>query len=92
MVWKYLFIKINSEIILTGRSKFIEYVDMNLGQLNLALKMIQEEYKITDSQVQILSRRMMADEREFERMWNLFRNRRMGKSDTFIELLRDLVN
>lgn len=64
---------------------------MNVGQLNLALKMIQEEYKLSDSQIQIISRRMMADDKEFERMWNLFKNRRVGKVDTFIELLRDLV-
>lgn len=65
---------------------------MNLGHLNLALKMIQEEYKLTDSQLQIISRRMMADDREFERMWNQFRNRRTGKVDTFAELLKDLLN
>lgn len=65
---------------------------MNVGQLNLALKMIREEYKLSDAQVQIISRRMMADEREFERMWNLFKNRRVGKVDTFADFLRDLLN
>lgn len=65
---------------------------MNVGQLNLALKMIREEYKLSDSQVLIISRRMMADEREFERMWNLFKNRRVGKVDTFADFLRDLIN
>lgn len=65
---------------------------MNLGQLNLALKMIKEEYKLSDSQVQVLSRRMMADDREFDRMWTLYKNRRNGKTDTFLELLRDLLN
>ena len=65
---------------------------MNLGQLNLALKMIKEEYKLSDSQVQVLSRRMMADDREFDRMWNLYKNRRNGKTDIFLELLRDLLN
>jgi len=63
---------------------------MNLGQLNLALKMIKEEYKLSDSQVQVLSRRMMADDREFDRMWTLYKNRRNGKTDIFLELLRDL--
>ncbi|MBA2403486.1 MAG: hypothetical protein H0V66_01835 [Bdellovibrionales bacterium] len=65
---------------------------MNLGQLNLALKMIQQEYKLTDAQVQIISRRMMADDREFERMWHMFKHRRQGKTDTFIELLRELLS
>jgi hypothetical protein len=66
--------------------------NMNVGQLNLALKMIQEEYKLTDSQVQVISRRMMADDREFERMWTHFRNRRLGKVDSFKELLKDLLS
>lgn len=65
---------------------------MNLGQLNLALKMIREEYRLSDSQVQTLSRRLMADDREFERMWKLFKNRRTGNVDTFLELLKDLLN
>ena len=78
----------------TGRflSNSIQYENMNLGQLNLALKMIKEEYKLSDSQVQVLSRRMMADDREFDRMWTLYKNRRNGKTDTFLELLRDLLN
>jgi hypothetical protein len=65
---------------------------MNLGSLNLALKMIKEEYKLSDSQILILSRRLMADDREFERMWNLFKNRRTGNTDTFSELLKDLLS
>jgi hypothetical protein len=64
---------------------------MNLGHLNLALKMIQEEYKLSNAQLQIISRRMMADDREFERVWNLFKNRRTGKSDTFADTLRELL-
>jgi hypothetical protein len=54
--------------------------------------MIKEEYKLSDSQVQVLSRRMMADDREFDRMWTLYKNRRNGKTDIFLELLRDLLN
>jgi hypothetical protein len=64
---------------------------MNLGHLNLALKMIQEEYKLSNAQLQIISRRMMADDREFERVWTLFKNRRTGKSDTFADTLRELL-
>jgi hypothetical protein len=66
-------------------------VVMNFGQLNLALKLIQEEYKLSESQVLILSRRMMADEREFDRIWNLFKSRRSGKVDSFLETLKDLL-
>jgi hypothetical protein len=65
---------------------------MNLGQLNLALKMIQEAYKLSDSQVQIVSRRLMADDREFEKVWTHFKNRRTGKVDSFLELLNELID
>lgn len=65
---------------------------MNLGHLNLALKMIQEEYKLTNDQIQLLSRRMMADDKEFERMWGQFKNRKLGKVDTFRELLSELLS
>ena len=64
---------------------------MNLGHLNLALKMIQEAYKLTDSQMLIISRRLMADDREFERVWTHFKNRRTGKVDSFVELLSELL-
>ena len=65
---------------------------MNLGHLNLALKMIQEEYKLSNAQLQIISRRMMADDREFDRVWSLFKNRRTGKIDTFADTLSELLN
>lgn len=65
---------------------------MNSGQLNFALKMIQEEYKLNDSQIIILSRRLMADDREFEKVWTQFKNRRQGKNDTFVDMLRELLS
>ena len=67
-------------------------VSLNLGQLNLALKMIQEEYKLSAAQIEILNRRLLADEREFERMWGLFKARRPGKVDIFLETLRELLS
>lgn len=65
---------------------------MNLGQLNFALKMIQDAYKLSEPQVQILSRRMMADEKEFDRVWSHFKERRIGNGDTFRELLVELLS
>ena len=64
---------------------------MNFNQINLALKMIKEEYRLTEAQMETLQRRLMADEREFERMWAVFKSRRPGKVDVFIETLRDLL-
>jgi len=65
---------------------------MNLGQLNFALKMIQDAYKLSEQQVQVLSRRMMADDKEFDRVWNHFKNRRIGNADTFREMLLELLS
>lgn len=65
---------------------------MNEGQFSLAMKMIKEDYKLEDHQVQILSRRLMADDREFERLWSAFKNRRLGSVDTFRDLLRELLS
>lgn len=64
---------------------------MNTGQFSLALKMIQEDYKLDDSQMQVLSRRLIADDREFDRLWKAFKARRLGNSDSFIDLLRELL-
>ena len=65
---------------------------MNLGQLNFALKMIQDAYKLSAQQVEILSRRMMADDKEFDRVWAQFKNRRIGNEDTFREMLVELLS
>jgi hypothetical protein len=54
--------------------------------------MIQEEYKLSAAQIEILNRRLLADEREFERMWGLFKARRPGKVDIFLETLRELLS
>ncbi len=64
---------------------------MNFNQMNLALKMIKEEYRLTEAQMETLQRRLMADEREFDKMWNVFKSRRPGKVDVFIETLRELL-
>lgn len=64
---------------------------MNFNQMNLALKMIKEEYRLTEAQMETLQRRLMADEREFDRMWSVFKSRRPGKVDVFIETLRELL-
>ena len=64
---------------------------MNLNEFNLALKMIQDDYKLTPQELERLSRRLMADDREFERLWALYKRRRTGKTDVFIEGLKELL-
>ena len=65
---------------------------MNLNQFNLALKMIQDDYKLSDEQLKILTTRLLADEREFDRMWSVYKKRRQGKEDIFKDILRELLS
>jgi hypothetical protein len=65
---------------------------MNEGQFNLAMKMIKEDYKLEDQQILMISRRLMADDREFEKVWSAFKGRRIGSVDTFRDLLRELLS
>jgi tRNA G37 N-methylase Trm5 len=66
---------------------------MDSGTVNLALKLIQEEYKLTSDQVTILYHRFLADDKEFEKVWKQFKNRRQKSGvDKFKELLSELIN
>jgi hypothetical protein len=64
---------------------------MDTGKLNFALKLIQEEYKLSSDQVTVLNRRLMADDKEFERLWKVYRSRQMGNADRFKEILSELL-
>lgn len=48
---------------------------MNLNNFNLFLKMIREEYKLSEAELETLAHRLLADEKEFERVWRLFINK-----------------
>jgi hypothetical protein len=66
---------------------------MNSGTVNLALKLIQEEYKLSSAQVEVLYHRFIADEREFEKVWKIFKNRKLRSGvDKFKEVLHELLN
>jgi hypothetical protein len=64
---------------------------MNLNEFNLALKMIQDDYRLTSEELERLTRRLQADEREFDRLWGLYKRRRTGKTDVFIGTLKELL-
>lgn len=66
---------------------------MDSGTVNLALKLIQEDYKLTSEQVTVLYHRFLADDKEFEKVWKLYKNRRLKSGvDKFKELLSELLN
>ena len=67
---------------------------MDMGVLQLAMKLIGEEYKLSDREVQVLTRRMLADDYEFERVWSQYRNKSRafrGGVDKFKDLLKELL-
>lgn len=61
---------------------------MDVGKLNFALKLIQDDFKLSEEQVLILQRRMLADDKEFEKVWSLYKNQKKK----FRELLPDLLS
>ena len=65
-----------------------------MGRLSLALKLIAEEYKLTDAEIRTLNHRMMADDAEFEKIWSMYKDKARkfsGGVDRFKELLLELL-
>lgn len=57
--------------------------------------MIQEEYALDQSQLSTLTNRLLADDKEFEKVWRLYKNKNKtyaGGVDSFKQLLTELVN
>lgn len=65
-----------------------------MGTFNLFLKMIEEEYKLSSRDLQKVSRRLLADDSEFERVWKLYRNKArnaVSGNDHFRPVLTELL-
>lgn len=59
------------------------------------MKMIEEEYKLSQDELSTLFNRMLADDKEFEKVWKLFKEktrRFRGGVDPFRALLAELVS
>lgn len=68
---------------------------MDTGHFNLFIKMVQEDYKLNQDQVEILSRRLLADDKEFEKVWKHYKNKSRTSRDgvdSFKPLLQELLN
>jgi hypothetical protein len=68
---------------------------MDMGTFNLFIKMIQDEYKITGHQLETLRTRMLSDDKEFEKVWNFYKNKNRsfrGGVDQFKSVLQDLLS
>lgn len=66
---------------------------MDLDRFSLFLKMLAADYALTPSHIEKVSARLLADEAEFYKTWNLFQNRRVTDGvDNFKPILEDLLS
>jgi hypothetical protein len=66
---------------------------LNLDNLNLFLKLVQDEYKLPEKQLLVLKRRLLADDSEFERVWRIFQDRRrVSGVDSFRPTLTEMLS
>lgn len=66
-----------------------------MGSFNLFIKMVKEEYALGDTELELLSQRLLADDKEFERVWRTYKNKgsiSFGGVDRFKALLLDLIH
>jgi hypothetical protein len=80
---------------IASHSSFWYSISMDMGNFNLFIKMIREEYKLDESQLQTMTYRLLADDKEFEKVWKLYKgkSRRIsGGVDEFKFLLQELVS
>lgn len=57
--------------------------------------MLREEYALRDDQLETLKSRLLADDKEFEKVWKQYKNKSIkvrGGVDTFRSTLNDLIN
>jgi hypothetical protein len=67
---------------------------MDMGSFSLFIKMVKDQYKLDESEILILTNRLLADDREFEKVWKLFKmkgGRVSGGVDQFKSLLNELI-
>ena len=68
---------------------------MDMQSFALFIKLVKEDYRLNDEQITRLGRRMMSDEREFSRIWELYKaTARKTKSgvDEFKSVLSELLS
>ena len=66
-----------------------------MGSFNLFIKMVKEEYALGDTELELLTQRLLADDKEFEKVWRIYKNKStisFGGVDRFKSLLLDLIH
>ncbi len=67
---------------------------MDMGNLHLFIKLIKQDYGLSEQHIEILRTRMLADNEEFEKVWKAYKN--MARKthdgvDQFQAILMDLL-
>ena len=66
---------------------------MDMGSFNLFIKQVSEEYALDDSEKQRIISRLLADDREFEKVWTIYKRKySLSGVDSFKPLLLDLLS
>ena len=66
---------------------------MDIGNFNLFIKLVKEEYALGDHDIEVLTQRLLADDKEFEKVWRIYKNKAsIGGVDRFKTLLHDLIH
>ena len=68
---------------------------MDIGAYNLFMKMIEDEYKLSQRELHKIGQRLLADDAEFDKVWKLYRNkagRSRGGNDEFRPVLLELIH
>ncbi len=68
---------------------------MDMQQLSLFIKLVREDYKLDEEQLERLTQRMMSDDKEFSRVWETYKAkaRKTKKGvDQFQAILNELLS
>lgn len=68
---------------------------MEKGDFELFLKLVASDYALSTDQVEVIKNRMLADDKEFERIWEYYklRARKTRKGvDAFQSVLKELLS
>lgn len=68
---------------------------MDMGNLQLFIKMVKQDYALTEEQLDTLRNRMLSDDREFDKVWKAYKTKARKTNrgvDQFQAMLNDLLN
>jgi len=65
---------------------------MFIQDLAYALKLIKEEYRLLDDQVAKIHDRLIADDREFDKLWRAYKKKGPEGRERFKEILGELLD